>query len=250
MPPRKQSVSASTAPRLPVPSWRVERSLHRDGHARVAGVDEVGRGPLAGPVVAAAVVLPERRVRWLSEVRDSKQLTRRQRERLAERLRRHCEWGIGVVSTQAIDQIGIGPATRLAMRRAVLALPRQPDALIVDGRERLEHAARQQPMVGADALCLSVAAASIIAKVARDAMMVELDGRLPGYGFARHVGYATAEHREALHRLGYSTAHRLTFAPVRRTLPARSRRGMARRASPSVVTRGAVAASATSPLRA
>ncbi len=227
MPPPRPAAARSSGARRPVPSSRVERALRRDGHARVAGVDEVGRGPLAGPVVAGAVVLPERRLRWLPELRDSKLLTARQRERLAELVRRRCEWGIGVVSTQAIDQLGIGPATRLAMRRAVLALPRPPDALIVDGRERLEHAARQQPLVDADALCRSVSAASIVAKVARDAMMRELDGRLPGYGFARHVGYSTPEHREALRRLGYSTAHRLTFAPVRQALAAPGARAVA-----------------------
>ena len=229
MVPAAPSAAAERAPRRSLPTLRVERALRREGYTRVAGVDEVGRGPLAGPVVAAAVVLPERPARWLSELRDSKLLSPRQRERLAELVRRHCEWGISTVSAQVIDQIGIGPATRLAMRRAMLALPRDPDALIVDGRERLEHGARQQPMVGADARCRSVAAASIIAKVARDAMMVELDARLPGYGFARHVGYATAEHRERLDRLGYSTAHRLTFEPVRRTLAARAGGGAAQR---------------------
>ena len=196
----------------------MERTLHRAGYARIAGVDEVGRGPLAGPVVAGAVVLTERRLQWLFDLRDSKVLPARERERLAALVRDHCEWGIGIVSTQAIDQLGIGPATRLAMRRAVLALPHSPDALIVDGHERVEHTARQQSLVGADALCRSVSAASIVAKVARDRIMRELDTRLPGYGFARNVGYATQEHREALQRLGYSTAHRLTFAPVRRAL--------------------------------
>ena len=199
MVPAAPPAAAERAPRRSLPTLRVERALRREGYTRVAGVDEVGRGPLAGPVVAAAVVLPERPARWLSELRDSKLLSPRQRERLAELVRRHCEWGISTVSAQVIDQIGIGPATRLAMRRAVLALPWDP------------------------------AAASIIAKVARDAMMVELDARLPGYGFARHVGYATAEHRERLDRLGYSTAHRLTFEPVRRTLAARAGGGAAQR---------------------
>ena len=208
---------ARSAPRRP-PTLRVERALRREGYDRVAGVDEVGRGPLAGPVVAAAVVLPERRARWMTELRDSKLLPAARRERLAALVRRSCECGVGAVSAQVIDQIGIGPATRLAMRRAVLSLPRQPDALIVDGRERLEHSARQHPLVAADARCRSVAAASIVAKVARDRMMVELDARFPGYGFARHAGYATAEHRERLSLLGYSTAHRLSFAPVRSAL--------------------------------
>ncbi|MYH41216.1 MAG: ribonuclease HII [Chloroflexi bacterium] len=215
---------AASAPRRP-PTHRVERALRREGYARVAGVDEAGRGPLAGPVVAAAVVLPERRARWLLDLRDSKLLPPGRRARLASLLRRSCECGVGAVSAQVIDQIGIGPATRLAMRRAVLALPREPDALIVDGRERLEHSARQRPLVGADARCRSVAAASIVAKVTRDRIMVELDACFPGYGFARHAGYATAEHRERLSLLGYSTAHRLSFEPVRRALDRRSGRG-------------------------
>ena len=230
------SASSRSVSRRLVPSSRVERALRREGHARVAGVDEVGRGPLAGPVVAGAVVLPQRWLRWLPELRDSKLLTARQRERLAELVRGRCEWGIGVVSTQVIDQLGIGPATRLAMRRAVLALPHPPDALIVDGREHVEHAARQRPMVDADALCRSVSAASIVAKVARDAMMRELDARLPGYGFARHVGYATPEHREALRRLGYSTAHRLTFAPVRLALDTSAARDGRRGPRPASVS--------------
>ena len=218
MVPAAPAPDAGTAPSRLLPTLRVERALRREGYLRIAGVDEVGRGPLAGPVVAAAVVLPERRLRWLPELRDSKLLTPGARERLSALVRRSCEWGLGAVSAQVIDQIGIGPATRLAMRRAVLSLPEEPDALIVDGRERLEHRARQHPLVGADARCRSVAAASIVAKVARDRMMVELDARFPGYGFARHVGYATREHRERLSRLGYSTAHRLTFEPVRRAL--------------------------------
>lgn len=209
---------------LPVPSWRTERSLWRDGARRVAGVDEVGRGPLAGPVVAAAVVIPHTgsghvsRARWIGRLRDSKVLTARQREELAEVIRDQTEWGIGVVSPQVVDQINILRATRLAMKRAVEALPSEPDHLIVDGREVVDGRIRQLAVVDGDALCMSVAAASIIAKVMRDGLMCELDGRFPGYGLAENKGYATPEHRAALVRLGYSNIHRLSFAPVRRAV--------------------------------
>ncbi len=197
------------------PTWRTERALWNDGRARVAGVDEVGRGPLAGPVVAGAVVLRYGRASWLSRLRDSKVLTAKVREELAAEVRDRCDWGIGAVSQQVIDQLGIAPATRLAMRRAVLALGAPPDALIVDGRERIDCSMEQRAQVRADAMCKSVAAASIVAKVARDAIMERLAERFPGYGMERNKGYASAEHLDALARLGYSTAHRLSFEPVR-----------------------------------
>lgn len=197
------------------PDWRAERAFWRAGYSRVAGVDEVGRGPLAGPVVAGAVVLPFSRARWVGRLRDSKMLGPRAREELAAEVRRRCEWGLGAVSPQVIDQIGIGPAVRLAMRRAVLALGRTPDALVVDGRERVDCGAAQRAVPHGDALCKSVAAASVLAKVARDETMVALDGRFPGYGLARNKGYGSAEHLAALSRLGYSTVHRLSFSPVR-----------------------------------
>lgn len=203
------------------PGWRVERELWREGARRVAGVDEVGRGPLAGPVVAAAVILPLRpsgevsRASWIRDLRDSKQLSALQREALFPLIERHAEWGIGVVSAQVIDQINILQATRLAMRRAVEALESPPDALIVDGREVVAGAPVQRSVIKADARCASVAAASILAKVTRDRMMCELDEVFPGYGLAEHKGYTTAVHQAALQRLGYSTIHRLSFAPVR-----------------------------------
>ena len=203
------------------PGWAAERAFWRAGYARVAGVDEVGRGPLAGPVVAAAVVMPVTpggaapRWAWIGRLRDSKQLTERQREALAAEIRERCAWAVAAVSPQVVDQINILRATRLAMQRAVGALPVRPDALIIDGREVVEGGIQQRPVVGGDARCVSVAAASIVAKVARDRMMEELDLVFPGYGLAENKGYATREHREALARLGYSTIHRLSFAPVR-----------------------------------
>ncbi len=210
------------------PGWRYERALWRDGFQVVAGVDEVGRGPLAGPVVAAAVVLPRRasgeplRAAWVGALRDSKQLTEAQRERLAEAIRGHAQWAIASVSQQVVDQINILQATRLAMCRAVNALPTRPGAVIIDGRERIDGDVHQVAVVDGDALCASVAAASILAKVHRDRMMCELDRRFPGYGLAINKGYATADHRDALARLGYTNIHRLSFAPVRAAVEARA----------------------------
>ena len=184
----------------------------------------LGGGRSPGRSSPGAVVLPYSRARWVRRLRDSKLLDAPTREELAAEVRAHCDWGIGVVSQHVIDQLGMTRATRLAMRRAVLALPSPPDALIVDGREVVECEAPQRAVIDGDALCPSVAAASIVAKVARDAMMERLDARFPGYGFARNKGYATADHRQALHELGPSSVHRLLFAPVLDALRARSAR--------------------------
>lgn len=198
-----------------VPNWRVERGLWRAGHQRVAGVDEVGRGSLAGPVMAGAVVLPVSRADWVQRLRDSKLLSAHARAELAAAIRTHADWSLGFVSPHVIDQIGIVLATRLAMRRAVEGLRARPDALIVDGREVVSAGMVEQAMIDGDALCVSVAAASIVAKVARDALMQRINAVFPGYGFARNMGYATAEHRAALSRLGPSTQHRQSWTPVR-----------------------------------
>jgi ribonuclease HII len=206
------------------PHWSFERRYWREGVARVAGVDEVGRGPLAGPVLAAAVVLPRTpsgmpaRARWIAALRDSKMLTAAAREELAAEILRECDWGIAQVSAQVVDQINIRQATRLAMARAIEALPAPPGAVIIDGLEHIDGSAEQRAIPGADATCVSVAAASIIAKVARDRIMCELDERFPGYGLAANKGYATRDHRDALVRLGYTNIHRLSFAPVRQAV--------------------------------
>lgn len=210
------------------PGWRVEKRFWRTGASRVAGVDEVGRGPLAGPVVAAAVVIPQTgagwntRARWITRLRDSKLLSAGQREELSAIIRERAEWGIAAVSVQVVDQINIARATRLAMKHALDALPEPPDAIIVDGRDRIETTIRQEAHVDADAHCVSVAAASIIAKVYRDALMCEYDLCFPGYGFADHKGYGTPEHFDALRRNGYSNLHRLSFQPVRAALGAKT----------------------------
>ena len=212
----------ATHPRLTA-TQAEERALWEAGYALVAGVDEVGRGPLAGPVVAAAVVLPDLTDAddpELHLVRDSKVLSEKQRERAAQIVRRIAvSVSIGEVPSDAVDEMGIVPATRLAMRRGLDGLPTVPDYLIVDGKACIDW--RLTPcmaLVKADVLCSAVAAASIVAKVHRDAIMREMDVRYPGYGFAAHKGYAAASHLRALEQLGPSPIHRRTFSPLRATL--------------------------------
>jgi ribonuclease HII len=189
---------------------RFEDEAQAQGHRRVAGVDEVGRGALCGPVVAAAVVLGEGFD--AAGLDDSKRLTRRQRESLDARIRDRARgFGIGLASPGEIDRVNILQATLLAMRRAVLALPEPPDLLLVDALTVPGLAFEQRPIVKGDALSVSIAAASIVAKVARDALMRDLDHSHPGYDLARNMGYGSEGHRDALRRLGPSTIHRRTF---------------------------------------
>ena len=190
--------------------------------ARVAGVDEVGRGPLAGPVLAAAVVLPhdERWVgRWLGLVRDSKVLKAARREALAAEICEHALVGVGEANVAEIDAVNIRNATFLAMRRALAALPVDVQGavqgVIVDGNARIpELSMRQVTLVQGDAKELAVACASVVAKVARDALMVALGKEYPAYGWARNAGYGTAAHLAALAQFGPTPAHRTSFAPV------------------------------------
>jgi ribonuclease HII len=194
--------------------YALERALASRGHLRVAGVDEVGMGPLAGPVVAAAVILPAGA--WLPGLDDSKRLSRSARERLAREIERVAiDRAIGSAAPDEIDRVNIYQAGLLAMRRAVLALGAPADALLVDARRVPGIACHQQSVVGGDSRVAAIAAASIIAKVHRDAHMAELDRHHPGYGFARHAGYGTPEHLEALAALGPSPIHRRSFEPVR-----------------------------------
>jgi len=180
----------------------------------VAGVDEAGRGPLAGPVVAAAVVLDPGTP--IDGLRDSKQLTALARERLAEIIReRAYAWSLGRADAADIDRINILQATLLAMARSVEGLPTSPHHVLVDGLHCPRLACTVEAVVGGDRRFASISAASILAKVSRDAEMVELDCRYPQYGFKRHKGYPTAEHREALRRHGPCPFHRRSFAPVR-----------------------------------
>jgi ribonuclease HII len=178
----------------------------------VAGVDEAGRGPLAGPVVAAAVVLdPDC---YPDGLNDSKVLTPARREALLTMLRDCAEIGVGVATVEEIETLNIHWATMLAMQRAVDALPRNPGHVLVDGNRQPRWSHSTETVVGGDALCLSIAAASIVAKVTRDRVMATLAPLHPGYGWATNMGYATAEHCAALGRLGTTIHHRRHFAPV------------------------------------
>jgi ribonuclease HII len=189
------------------------RALLASGLLRVAGVDEVGVGPLAGPVVAAAVVLPARV--QLPGLDDSKQLSRADRERLDGQIRAQAlAVCVAEASTEEIDRLNILRASLLAMQRAVRGLRVEPDHVLVDARTIPDLAVPQTALVDGDARDGSIAAASIVAKVHRDAIMRRLDAALPGYGFAQHKGYATREHLAALARLGPSAWHRRSFAPV------------------------------------
>jgi ribonuclease HII len=199
------------------PTFDHERTLWKRGLRLVAGVDEVGRGPLAGPVVAAAVVLPPRcRFAWLAGVRDSKLLLAPKREELAEKIRaRALAVGLGIVPPERIDALGIAPAGRLAMAEALAALEPVPEYALIDAFALPEVDIPHHGITDGDALSISIAAASIVAKVHRDHIMTMYDALYPDYGFAHHKGYSTVEHVEALVRHGPCPIHRRSFAPVR-----------------------------------
>ena len=186
------------------------------GYQRIAGIDEAGRGALAGPVVAAAVVLPcSMKPPWLDQVKDSKQLTPAKRELLFHHIHEAAiAVGIGMVSHEVIDTYGIIKSTRLAMKLAIDRLLPPPDSLLIDYLLIPEVTLHQKAITYGDCLCFSIACASIMAKVARDRIMVELKRTYPGYGLARHKGYGTEEHLIRLHRLGPSPVHRRSFKPV------------------------------------
>ena len=192
-----------------------EQALRYRGHRVIAGVDEVGRGALFGPVVAAAVVLPPKNaILQRMGLKDSKQLTREERENFDRRIRRSAlSIGVAEIDAETIDRINIYHATRLAMLRAVEALDVSPDHIVLDAM-LIDHPCSQTKLFYGDALCLSVAAASVIAKVHRDGLMRELDRRHPQYGLAQHKGYATAEHRKALQQHGPTPLHRRSFNAV------------------------------------
>jgi ribonuclease HII len=209
---------------ISIPSLEEER--YSRGSAHVAGLDEVGRGPLAGPVLAAGVVLP--REYRNSDIKDSKLLLAGEREKLAEVIKRNAvTWAVACVNVEDIDRLNIFEASLLAMIKAYRALRPRPDFLLIDGNQKipaalfhsegiaLDAVPRQAAIIQGDRLCLSISAASILAKVARDELMIHLDAEYPQYGFAAHKGYACAEHLEALRRFGPSPAHRRSFRPVR-----------------------------------
>ena len=193
---------------------RHERELRLAGFRRIAGIDEVGRGSLAGPVVAAAVVLPERhRIKGL---RDSKVLARSRREALySQILDRADAVGVGCIEVEVIDRINILQATKLAMTEALNRLAERPDHLVIDALSLRDVDLPQRPIIDGDAICASIAAASIVAKVTRDRICAELDSRYPAYGFARNKGYGTRRHVEALLNEGPCEWHRRSFAPLR-----------------------------------
>jgi ribonuclease HII len=205
----------SVAARL---AWRLrkllgpEQDLWEQGRRHVAGVDEVGVGPLAGPVVAAAVIFPPGL--GLKGVDDSKRLLPDRRQQLAEAIRAQAVcWSVAAVEADEIDRLNVYRAALEAMRRAVTGLAPRPDYVLVDARTIPDLPVLQRSIVGGDALCHAIAAASILAKCARDAIMVAHEASWPGYGFAAHKGYATAEHKDALRKLGPCPIHRRSFTP-------------------------------------
>jgi ribonuclease HII len=202
--------------------WKHENAAHRGGAFRIAGVDEVGRGPMFGPVVAAAVILPRGCRLQDQGLNDSKKLTEKKRNELDIEIRAQAvAWAIAAVDVETIDRINIRRASLLAMHRAIGQLALTPDYLLIDGIDTIatiEFPCRQQSVIQGDATSVSIAAASILAKVHRDRLIVELDSQYPGYGLAQHKGYGTAFHLEALTRLGPTPLHRKNWSPVAQTL--------------------------------
>jgi ribonuclease HII len=210
----------------PVEFHSYEEESYARGFKSIAGIDEVGRGPLAGPVVAAAVILPRGYAH--PEIRDSKVLSAKQRERLVPVIKEDATcWGVGVVEVEEIDRLNILQASLLAMVKALAALKSRADCVLIDGHQTIPltlfrigkfltgRSLYQKTIIKGDRSCLSIAAASIVAKVARDEMMMDLDRRYPEYGFAAHKGYSCVAHFAALKRFGACPVHRQSFKPVR-----------------------------------
>ena len=200
----------------PVCSWKLEQAARKAGALRIAGLDEVGRGPMFGPVVAAAVILAP--TCKLDDLNDSKRLSEKKRNELDAEIRANAvAWAIAEVDAETIDRINIRQASLLAMRRAVEQLALTPDYLLIDGVDTIDWPCPQQSVVQGDATSFSIAAASVLAKVYRDRLMVEMDREFPGYGLANHKGYCSAEHLAALARLGPTPQHRKSYQPVAQT---------------------------------
>ena len=199
------------------PTYNEESTLLDQGYNLIAGLDEVGRGPLAGPVVAGLAILPPNiDGPWLPLVKDSKRMTPTQRQYVLPYLRQAAiVLEIGISSPKEIDELGIVAATQLAMRRALDSTNIQPDFLLLDAFNLPGVPIPQKPIIHGDALCLSIAAASVVAKVTRDNLMEDEGKRFPGYEFAKHKGYPTKEHIQQLKRLGPCSIHRFSFAPVK-----------------------------------
>ena len=199
------------------PTLSEENGLVAQGYKFIAGIDEVGRGSLAGPVVAAAVILPQPATfPWLKSVRDSKEIAAAKRNALFANIEEAAiAIGVGVIDHQVIDSVGILKATKIAMYQAIEQLAQPPDFLLIDALTLPRLRTPQKGIIKGDKLCISISCASIIAKVTRDRMMQELDQIYPGYGFAQHKGYGTKQHLACLQRLGPSSIHRHSFAPVK-----------------------------------
>lgn len=213
MPHRQPRLGFYTGSMATVCGWTLEEAARGGGARRIAGLDEVGRGPLFGPVVAAAVILPaDCRLDGLT---DSKKLSEKKRDRLDAEIRACAlAFAIAAVDVETIDRINIRRASLEAMRRAVEQLELAPDFLLIDGRDTIRWECPQQAVIKGDATSFSIAAASVLAKVYRDRLVVELDSAYPGYGLARHKGYGSPQHMEALARLGPTPLHRRSFQPV------------------------------------
>jgi ribonuclease HII len=203
--------------KTPVCGWKLERAARKLGFLRIAGLDEVGRGPMFGPVVAAAVILPHGFK--LPGLNDSKQLSEKKRVEFDIEIRANAiAWSIAAIDVDTIDRINIRQASLLAMRTAVERLALSPDYLLIDGIDTIDWPCQQQSVIQGDGTSVSIAAASVLAKVHRDRLLVELDAVFPGYGLARHKGYCSQEHLEALARLGPTPMHRKNWSPVAQRL--------------------------------
>ena len=203
--------------KAPVCGWKLEKAAAKCGFLRIAGCDEVGRGPMFGPVVAAAAILPLGcRIPGLN---DSKQLSEAKRNELDVIIREKAlAFAIAAIDVETIDRINIRNASLLAMRTAVQELGMEPDYLLIDGCDTIDWPCPQESVIHGDGTSYSIAAASVLAKVYRDRMLVELDAVYPGYGLAKHKGYCSREHRAALDRLGPTPLHRKNWSPVMQTM--------------------------------
>lgn len=204
-------------PKAPKCGWRLENAARKSGFLRIAGCDEVGRGPMFGPVVAAAVILA--RGDCPKGLDDSKKLSEKRRVELDTEIRASAvAWAIAAIDVETIDRINIRNASLLAMRTAVSQLALTPDYLLIDGVDTIDWACPQQSVIQGDGTSFSIAAASILAKVYRDRMIVELDSQYPGYGLASHKGYCSQQHLKALALLGPTPLHRKNWSPVAQTI--------------------------------
>ena len=212
--PRKRRKTRSERPR---PNLNEETALLGQGYSLVAGLDEAGRGPVAGPVVAGVIILPRSLTGlWVKDIRDSKVMTRKQREDVYSHLEEEAlGFQSGAASALEIDEFGIVTATRLAMTRALNSLALMPQFLLLDAFPLPGVDIPQSAIIKGDATCLSIAAASVVAKVTRDRMMAVLDTQYPGYGFAKHKGYGTGDHMRNLEELGPCPIHRYSFEPIK-----------------------------------